>query len=287
MNRAALIKTLQFFCFCVLISRAYQHLFWDIPLRAFFWDEALLKPIVEYLTQDSWQAYATSKWADELINGIKFSMGIFYLIAAIIVLFIQKTPQIIGRILPLSTVLLFVLAALYCKEKFYSIGQLLEYAVQFMLPLMLYFLVYKVVEGKTVKKIALVAVALTFICHGLYAVGYYPIPASFYNMTMNILGVGEEGARLFLKIAGYLDFITAFLIFMPSNKVRNLALIYMTFWGIATAIARIWANFYWDFYVESLHQYGFETVLRLVHGGLPFCLFYFAWDDVDDRDRQG
>jgi hypothetical protein len=104
---------------------------------------------------------------------------------------------------------------------------------------------------------------------------------------MNILGVGEEGARLFLKIAGYLDFITAFLIFMPSNKVRNLALIYMTFWGIATAIARIWANFYWDFYVESLHQYGFETVLRLVHGGLPFCLFYFAWDDVDDRDRQG
>ena len=64
------------------------------------------------------------------------------------------------------------------------------------------------------KKLILL-IAAVFIAHGLYAVGYYPIPGYFLGMVIDILGLTEQGARNFLLIAGILDFIGAFLIFLP------------------------------------------------------------------------
>ena len=45
-----------------------------------------------------------------------------------------------------------------------------------------------------------VAIALTFTCHGLYAVGYYPRPGKFIQMTMTILGTNKEASVIFLNI---------------------------------------------------------------------------------------
>jgi len=46
LNKKA-VPVLRISCCCLLVGRAWQHLFWDAPFRAFLWDEHLLQGIVE------------------------------------------------------------------------------------------------------------------------------------------------------------------------------------------------------------------------------------------------
>lgn len=52
----------------------------------------------------------------------------------------------------------------------------------------------------------MIAAALTFAAHGLYAMGYYPVPLNFRMMTTEILSISEEGSLRFLEIFGWLFF---------------------------------------------------------------------------------
>jgi len=171
---------------------------------------------------------------------------------------------------------LILLAALYCKEKFFSAGQFFEYTLQFLTPLFLIYLSNKEKWSNSFTLIIKVAIAFTFICHGLYAVNYYPLPGNFVEMTINILGVGEESARNFLFAAGILDFICGVLIFFP-RKISLIAIAYMIFWGLGTTLARIWANFYWEFPWASLHQWWFESLYRIPHFLIPLFLFIYLY----------
>ena len=66
-----------------------------------------------------------------------------------------------------------------------------------------------------------VAIAVTFISHGLYALNYYPRPGHFTEMVMDILGVKEATAILFLNVAGILDFVIAVGIFIKGKIVDH------------------------------------------------------------------
>jgi hypothetical protein len=116
-----------------------------------------------------------------------------------------------------------------------------------------------------------VAVALTFACHALYALGYYPRPGYYTEMTMNILGLENSGAIQFLLAAGLLDFVVAVGIFMPAQWSKWI-LLYAVFWGFATAMARIVGNFYMDFPLDSLHQWAYQAVFRFPHFLVPLLL---------------
>ena len=89
----------------------------------------------------------------------------------------------------------------------------------------------------------------------------------FVDMVINIFQFSEVHAKLFLKIAGVLDFLVAILIFIP--RISTYALLYAALWGGLTALARTWANFYWSFPLESLHQHLYETIYRLPHMLVP------------------
>ncbi len=117
-----------------------------------------------------------------------------------------------------------------------------------------------------------VAIALTFTCHGLYAIGYYPRPMTFMTMTQNILGVNSAGVNSFLNLAGVLDFVVALGIFVLKGKAKKAALWYAVIWGALTSFARIIGNYYLDFPLESLHQWVFEAVLRFPHFLIPLVL---------------
>ena len=260
-------------CFCVLIGRAYQHIWWDIPLRSFFWDEHLLAGIAESLTGNRWEEIVTSSSYDNFLQGLKVSLGSFYALAAVGCLFIHTLPQKAARFLPFSSILLALLALLYCKEKFFHLGQFFEYSAQMITPLLLYWAVFGKDNPKRIALFATVAIALTFLSHGLYALGYYPRPGVFVDMTISLLGVTENNAHTFLYVIGWLDLLFAGLLFLP--KTRTVSLYYCIVWGFLTASARLFAYLSFAFFWDSLHQNGFEMVIRLVHGGLPlFLLFY-------------
>jgi len=238
-------QLLQLAAFTVLLGRAWQHLYWDAPFRALLWDEQLLSGLVERFSTMEWETYITSMEVDNAIgNSIKI-VGFFYLLSAIITFFIHKLPRFFHHFLLLSSGALILLALLYCKERFFSIGQFFEYTLQFGSP---FFLWWWIRQEKREH-----------------------LSVQFMEMTMNILGTTETTAKTFLLTAGILDFAVAIGIFLPWKWARFM-LLYAVFWGFGTTIARVWANFNWEWLDYVLLQWLHESVMRMPHFLIPLAV---------------
>ncbi len=269
-NKLDIFRLLQFAVFAVFVGRAWQHLFWDAPYRELFWDPFFMKWFIEGFTSLSWEDYVTHPRGDIWFQWLVIIQGLFYAVCGVLTLFVKKLPAWARIILLVGAANLVFLALLYLKDRFYHIGQFFEFSLQFGSPIFLYYLLKHGVTSK-LKIWIKIAIALTFICHGLYAVAYYPRPLTFMTMTQNILGLDGVGTAYFLKYAGVLDFLVAVGVFLP-NKWSRPFLAYAVFWGFLTSIARIVGNFYWDFPMESLNQWVFEAVYRFPHFLLPLVL---------------
>ena len=271
-SEALHVKLLRLAAFSVFAGRAWQHLFWDAPYRELLWDQDIVEPVIGLFSSMTWHDFAASTAVDDGIAGFIIAVGVFYLICAICTFTVTTGKSLTGILISAGSVSLAILALLYTKESFYHLGQFLEYTLQFGVP---YFLLLALKKDPQTEKrliwLEKLAIALTFSCHGLYALGYYPIPGSFMTMTMNILGTSERQTLLFLQAAGILDFVVAVGCFLPLKWSRYI-LLYAAFWGLATAIARIWGNFYMEFPIESLRQWLHEVVYRLPHALVPLAL---------------
>ncbi|MEZ4955820.1 MAG: hypothetical protein R2825_19840 [Saprospiraceae bacterium] len=256
----------------VFAGRSYQHLFWDAPYREILWDPFYTKWLVEHLTPLTWDTFVTHPKGDIWIQNFVLAQGWGYAICGLTALFIKKLPAWCRWILVAGALNLVLLALIYMKDKFYHFGQFFEYSLQFSAPLFLYYFTRKNEWSKSLLTWMKVAIALTFICHGLYAIGYYPRPEKFMTMTQNILGLDVFGVNWFLTTAGILDFIVAVLIFVKNDHWSLAALWYTVIWGFLTSMARIFGNFYWDFPWESLNQWVYEVVFRFPHFLIPLAL---------------
>ncbi|MHA7057702.1 hypothetical protein ACWGOQ_0010815 [Aquimarina sp. M1] len=276
---------LKFCVFLIFLGRAWQHIFWDAPYRTFFWDESLLTNFVEGLFNTPWQEYATSKRTDQIIQrGIKIN-GFIYLIASVSSLAIhQKNFKWLRIPILLGGISLVLLTLLMTKEKFYHTAQFFEHSIQFGLPFVLLFSYSNNLIPARLVFILKLLIAFTFFSHGLYALGFYPVPGKFVDMTIHILGFSETNAIMFLRVAGILDFILALLIFLPG--VQMYALWYAVIWGLLTALARIAANFYWDFPLQSIHQHLYEVLYRLPHGLTPLLVIYFIKNHKGHKTKK-
>ena len=79
MNKLKIIWLVKICAFTVFLGRAYQLYFVGAPFRAILWDESLLSPVVEGLTNYSWYDYATSPKVNNWIDGFtKFCSYIFF-----------------------------------------------------------------------------------------------------------------------------------------------------------------------------------------------------------------
>lgn len=266
------ILLIQLLTFSVFLGRAYQFIFFDIPFRSLFWDERLMTPIVQRFGL-SWNDYITNLKIAQNQELIIQIIGIFLLFFAIAALFSHYHKKWLNRLFISGSVILFGLSLLYWKEHFYYIGQLIEYAIQCSTPIFLVlFLKYQAIDK--IPKLFIfslkLVIALTFIGHGLYAFGVYPIPGNFVQMCLDVFLLDDFQAKVFLKTAGILDFLAVALLFIP--KTAKIGIWYCIIWGFLTAFARIVANFDFNIPFISLHQWLWETVVRLPHGGLPLFL---------------
>lgn len=279
---------LQMATIAVFAGRSFQHLFWDAPYRVLFWDEKWMSGLVSFFIGVDWQSYVTHPTTDKTISLLVVFSGILYALCALVAIFIKRIPRQWHWILLVGAANLILLSLLYTKDKFYHLGQFFEYSLQFGVPIFLYVVAgwkRDGVEVKPLKEVSplkrqkrlifwlKVATALTFTCHGLYAVNYYPRPGNFVDMVINILGVSDTTAFQFLDLVGVLDFIIAIALFVPIRWVVLLAAGYATFWGFGTTIARVWANFYPEFWVESLKMWLHESVFRMPHFLVPLLIF--------------
>jgi hypothetical protein len=118
-----------------------------------------------------------------------------------------------------------------------------------------------------------VAIALTFIPHGLFAMGVFPVPGHFVDMTISILKITEDNARIFLWVVGFLDVVGSILIFV-SFRFSKIILYYFVFWGLVTALARIYVGFIPQLAGMTIHNSLFLTIYRLPHGLVPLATLY-------------
>ena len=280
MNKINPFQLLKWSTFAVFLGRGFQHIYWDAPYRALLWDEEWMTPFVRFFLGLEWDQYATNPAVDSFITSLVDFTGWFYLLCALGVLLLDRFPRLIRPILILGGLNLIFLAGLYCKEKFFFIGQFFEYTLQWS---SVFFLLAFHSKKWAKDRLLLwmkVAIALTFTCHGLYAVGYYPRPGHFMQMTMEILHINEASAVLFLNAAGALDFVLSILIFLPRTWAL-IGLAYAVFWGFSTTIARIWANFIPDFWENSLLQWTHESVMRFPHFLIPLFVFVVLWNALE------
>lgn len=119
-------------------------------------------------------------------------------------------------------------------------------------------------------------VSLCFIGHGLFAIGWYPTPASFLTMTLNLTPFTEDGAETFLMIFGALDLVVAALILTPIYELRRLGLGYMILWGALTALARPLGSPCAS-WVDALTIGGPEMLWRSIHAIAPLWLWRRAY----------
>ena len=273
-----LFLLLQLATIAVFSGRAFQHLFWDAPFRVLFWDEQWMSGPVSFFLGMDWQTYVTHSATDKIIQNFIVLLGAFYLLAALVAAFIRKIPRRWHWILLFGAANLIFLSFLYTKDKFYHLGQFFEYSLQFAVPIFLYIVAKQKTFSKKIIFYLKVTTALTFICHGLYAVNYYPRPGPFVEMLINILGVNDGQAIQFLNIAGYMDFVVSAALFVPLRWVVMIAAAYAALWGFGTTIARVWANFYPDFWMESLKMWLHESVYRLPHFLVPLLILMYYKD---------
>lgn len=251
--------------FAVFLGRAWQHLFWDAPFRALLWDQELLSPVINLLTPWTWTDYVTSLYSDFLIDCLIQSSGLYYLVCAIASLVLKRESKY-KWILIVGAFNLFFLSFLYFIDSGFRVGQIIEYSSHTLSPLILYFFL----KGRfqLVSWSILWAISLTFLGHGLYAIGYYPVPGKFIDMTIRILHISEPSALHLLFFAGILDMIVAIGVFIShSARLRQIIFLWAIIWGALTALARVWDKM--DGSLLSLHSSLYESVYRVPHFIIP------------------
>lgn len=258
----------------IFLGRGYQYLFFDAPFRAFLWDESLLRNFVEGILNTPWEEYASAVTDRKISVAVKIN-GVLFVIAAIASALInKKNIRYVKYPVYLGSFFLFILALLSLKDRFYQTAQFFEFTMQVGVPVLLVSIVR---NGYTPKSqfIVKLFIAVTFCAHGLYAIGFYPVPGHFIDMTINSLGVSESTAKTILYVAGILDLLIAIFIFVP--KAARYVLLYAFFWGMATALARIVADFNAHFITHSFHQLSYKVVYRLPHGLIPLAAFLYYY----------
>lgn len=243
----------------LLLSRGWLTWRWESPIAEVLKDE----------NRGAWITYVVDL------------LGILLMVSALIPWFagVRRSRWLCWFLIPATLVLVFDTIARWLSKDM-QIAMLIEHSLQVVAPVAL--LIY--LGGKSlrsprreliVRQILMIAAALTFVGHGLYAMGYYPVPRNFLTMTTGILPISEEASLVFLEIFGWLDFGVALLLIFPKTRFYGLG--YMFCWGGVTALARIWA--YCD---KALPYYGLdpwlaETLVRTPHWAIPFWLLWLWW----------
>jgi hypothetical protein len=252
--------------FCVLAGRAYQHLFWDGPYRSLVWDEGIWGVLWEVSTGLDWHVFVTHPYTDLTIVFVTKLIGVIFGVGALLALHSKalKFPRLWWG----QTLLLAFMFFLSMKTKQWMLAQFIEHAAQMLSPVLLLLALQKKIND--VKGLTIFACSLTFLGHGLYAFGLYPVPGDFVDMVLNVFGGSETQALRLLKLMGGIDIICGLLIWVPFG--RGTVLSFMVPWGLVTSLARFSGHYYGELSIDFFHAWGYQVMYRLPHFILPLYL---------------
>ena len=255
-----------------LLGRWYQHFYFEGPYRALFLDEKAFKGMYDIFSDQSWLDFVNNPRTDYHILIYTRIVGWIWFLTALYFLFYKRLSNSWLFIFAgLSTLGLLIYAVSSYLESGYQWAQGIEHAAQIAMPLLCAMCLTGNVGSKWIT-FAKVAIALTFLGHALFALGYFPVPGNFVYMTTETMGISDNQAREVLFLAGILDIVALILLFVP--RLDRYAVVYCIIWGFLTALARpaayiLFNHLFW----LSTHQTLFEFAVRIPHFILPLSVF--------------
>lgn len=189
--------------------------------------------------------------------------GIILLLISALAVWHQKMSLL--TILGSATLLLEVIAYMNHSSDDYAYQYLLSNSLKVFLPLAL--LAWKFNFCKTAVVVCRWLVALTFVGHGLRALFDYPLYLDYLIHFFGYLQVQfiPSTILMFLHAIGTIDLaLSHHLCFYKLMRIRWV-LIYMAFWGLVTALARVLFSG-----VGAWH----EVTIRAPHFLVPLALLY-------------
>lgn len=241
-----------------------------------------MSPIITNLFNTSWESYITDLSVDNLINGVTISFGILYILAALAVVLYSRLRKLSHFVIVLGIIGLTCLFLLEFKAHFYQLPNLMEHALQWMTPI--FFLLYWKQNGVTDRLVLWmkIAIALTFIGHGLYALNVCPRPGHFIQMLLSTFPISEDMAILILNFAGIMDILVGISLFI-GRKAAVVGLWYAFIWGLLTSLARLGANVSLEDFGPTFAYWWHEAIYRVPHFSIPFFLihYYRSKQEVD------
>ncbi len=273
-----------FFAYCLAAAILFWGYAWlafagRAPWHVFFWNEELLSSRLPGLLGTDWDSYVTGTQALQLMQGLSIFSGALLILAGFAAAGFSRFPKAGKTILVTSSIVLLTWAVLSAIDRIFFPVQFGEYALRWSFPLFLTAWWHSREHRGRSRMLFLLrlAIAVTFAAHGLYAMGVFPRPAQFVEMTMSILPISEPGAVRFLIAAGVLDWLAALCLFIPVRGIQAAGAAYMVAWGLLTTLAR-WAahvHFNLPWWPESLLSWTPEVMVRIPHFAGPLLLLTF------------
>ncbi len=269
-NRLITTIILQYTSFFVLMARAWEHLFAQIPYTALLWYQNLMEPVINYLGLN-WTLFASS--SAPYIILLQYVIGIILFICALSCLPIRWHTRLRIYCIFLGTYLLIFFAVLKWMDSNLEFPHLIEYTSQWISPMILGLLLNEN-QGKnkitlTNKHIQLakLGISLTFIGHGMYASGVYTTPGNYIDMMIVTFSITEHTARNLLRIIGIMDILAAISLYSP--QIAFFPLVYCLVWGFMTSIARLYM---YDNSYDFTSYWIFQFMVRTSHYSLPLLI---------------
>ncbi len=246
-----------------LLARGWLTWRWDSPVRGLVWKEGWWAEVLERHTDLTWAEFA--RVSDQWITTLEMVLGILLIVSAVVP-WLPRNSTSLSRLrwllLPATLVLALDAFARWVGAN-YDLGMGMEHSLQILAPLAFFIARGKAPDVDGWIRLVSIGAVLTFAGHGLYALGFHPVPLSYQAMTMKLLGCGQETALVFLKIFGWLDFLAIVCVSIRFFRLAGLG--YMIVWGAATALARVAA--YGS--ADGLDPWLAETLVRTPHWLLP------------------
>jgi hypothetical protein len=265
-------------CLLTLSGYALKHFAWTGRLISGIYSESLVAAIARSLGFE-WQGIFINAAVNPSYLLFIYITGFIFAVGALLSLSPIPVNQKVMRpgyilLYTLCAALIFFTALSGVIETKLHYNVLIEYSIKITVSLLFlyYALDWKINKARHIRVIKWV-IALTFIGHGVYALGIFPIPDNFLMMTSNILKTGRDGSIAFLAIFGALDIVASILLFV--RRTEKYALGYMTVWGLLTALARLTAYYGSASTDMYLAMWLPEFLVRAGHYLLPLYLLFF------------
>jgi len=252
-----------------LAGWAWVHFYWEGPLGVLVWHESTFQLATRIgLT---WEEFVGTGADDGFVQVWLGRIWALFLTCAVLAFTARQQTwlQLLGLVGG-SGLVVVLSYALYVSST-WQLPMFVEHGGQMLMPVLLVLALRLGAAHHLTIGTAMLALIMTFVGHGSYAMGLWPTPGNYYAMTTVVLGVEYPVAKAILRTAGALDFLVCLGVCLPIT--RSASALYATMWGFLTAIARPVAGMSWGLNYWGADQFLHEAVLRAPHFLIPLYLF--------------